>query len=158
MIHNHIGIRKIFHYVSKVIRDCRVLALLRYVIGPGNLALLSQPIRLITKANLDVVSRVFCFGLFWIRILVGSSWYFPSCDCFGFSVEKHPYARSHVIGPDIWHHPLNQSETMGDLINHNPVFTAISMCYFNLKSHCRRLIFAARYSNQLRWWSQENLV
>lgn len=59
MIHNHIGIRKIFHYVSKVIRDCRVLALLRYVIGPGNLALLSQPIRLITKANLDVVSRVF---------------------------------------------------------------------------------------------------
>lgn len=59
MIHNHIGIRKIFHYVSKVIRDCRVLALLRYVIGPGNLALLSQPIRLITKVNLDVVSRVF---------------------------------------------------------------------------------------------------
>lgn len=62
MIHNHIGIRKIFHYVSKVIRDCRVLALLRYVIGPGNLALLSQPIRLITKANLDVVSRVFPSG------------------------------------------------------------------------------------------------
>ena len=51
--------RAIFNWVSKIIRDCTGFALRRSVIGPGNLAPISQLIRCKTETNHDLVASVF---------------------------------------------------------------------------------------------------
>ena len=51
--------RAIFNWVSKIIRDCTGFALRRSVIGPGNLAPISQSIRCKTETNHDLVASVF---------------------------------------------------------------------------------------------------
>ena len=93
--------RAIFKRVSKVIRNCFGVTLLRSMIGLKKLAPPSQPIRNKTKTNRDLVARVFS------RLAP------VTCICFKFSlVRSVVYAcckfqifRVYII---IWYHNTSQ--------------------------------------------------